>query len=70
MKDYTEILKYQPIITPVVVHTVESLLDGTLTRTQFHNKKSYAKRVSNLHLLLEYTIAFEIASIIKENHAS
>ncbi len=63
MKDYKEILAYQPVVTATVVGIVDSLAEGTMTKEMFHNRKSYCKKKKDLGRLLEYSIAFEIATL-------
>ena len=66
--DYQKDLAYLPLINKNINGIVESLLNGGLTKQQFHNKKSYAKRTKDLNLILELTISFEIYSLLKEVH--
>lgn len=61
--NYQETLSFQPILTPNVIKIIEALESGTMTKTQFHNKKAYAKKTSNLVSVLEYSIAFEIVNM-------
>ena len=70
MKHYKELLAFQPILNQNIIKMVEELQQGTLSKVQFHNKKSYAKKKSDLVTVLECSIAFEIYQIIKgEYHA-
>ena len=63
---YKELLAFQPMINTNVIAIVTSLQDKSLTKTNFHNKKAYAKRKGDLVSVLEYTIAFEIYNSLKE----
>lgn len=65
MLEYKELLKFQPVITPATVLLVDSLLKGTVTLKQFHNKKAHAKRTNNLMKVIELSVAFEIYQMLK-----
>ncbi len=66
MYDYKNLLAYQPIITTNVISIVEALQDKSLTKEMFHNRKAYAKKVGNVVLVLEYTTAYELVKLLKE----
>lgn len=61
--DYKKILQSQHILNYNIITIVEGLQNGSMTKTQFHNKKAYARRSGDLLCLVECAIAFEIVSI-------
>lgn len=68
MIDYQSTLAFQPILSTNTISIIKALQDGSLTKEQFHNRKAYHKRKSNLVSVLEFTIAFEIVNYLeKEN---
>lgn len=63
--NYQKILSFQPILNPNTINLIEALCDGKLTKDQFHNRKSYARRTNNIVKVLEYSVAWEIFNMIK-----
>ncbi|CAM0047785.1 hypothetical protein VPH184E373B_0124 [Vibrio phage 184E37-3b] len=64
--NYKELLAFQPVLTQQVMTVLEGLSTGELSKDQFHNRKSYAKKRGNLIKVLEYSIAWEIYTTILE----
>jgi hypothetical protein len=58
--NYKELLAFKPVLTDQVIFVLEGLLSGRITREQFHNRKSYARKTGNLTKVLDYSIAWEI----------
>ena len=59
-KNYKELLSFQPMLDSDIISIVEGLQDGSITKEQLHNRKSYAKSRGKLLKVLKCSIAFEI----------
>lgn len=60
-KNYKELLSFQPMLDADIINMIEGLQEGSITKEQLHNRKSYAKgKGSNLLKVLKCSIAFEI----------
>ena len=64
--NYKELLAFQPVLTQQVMVIIEGLSSGSITKDQFHNRKSYAKKKGNLTKVLELSIAWEIFTTVLE----
>jgi hypothetical protein len=64
---YEQISAFQPLLNHNINTIVMALQEGSMTKTQFHNKKAYAKRKKDILTLLECVIAWEISNLKEDD---